>query len=221
VVHTPPNTNKDEPKNQQVAHYGFDEEEGLESSKEEETPLQTLRRSTCQTSKRNRYNYSLYDFICIFDLFSKTNDPSTMKEEMEMEYMESRRLTMDDEIVALIKNDTWDLVPFPNGWKHIGCKWVFKSKIDLDDSVEKCKAKLVAKGYSQVEGIDFSYISPPFSKCFMCFIFFTQLYVGFLLRQECRGLGGSSLKKNIWHFLYLFLGGFSTDGFHRWFSNSG
>jgi hypothetical protein len=37
--------------------------------------------------------------------------------------------------------------------KPIGCKWVFKKKICLDDSVEKYKARLVTKGYSQVEEI--------------------------------------------------------------------
>jgi hypothetical protein len=73
-----------------------------------------------------------------------------MKEVMEMEDKESWRLDIDEEMVALRKNDTWDLVPFPNG-----CKWVFKKNIGLDGNVEKHKARLVEKGYSQVEGIYF------------------------------------------------------------------
>jgi hypothetical protein len=40
------------------------------------------------------------------------------------------------------------LVPFLDGWKLIGCKWVFKKKINLDGNVENKKARLVAKGYS-------------------------------------------------------------------------
>eukprot|EP01018_Ginkgo_biloba_P015053 Gb_15757 [translate_table: standard] len=65
---------------------------------------------------------------------------------------------MDEEMVALKKNDTWDLVPLPDGRKPVGCKWVFKKKVSSDGSVEKYKARLVAKGYSQVEGIDFGEI---------------------------------------------------------------
>jgi len=76
-----------------------------------------------------------------------------VKKAMEMEDIESWRLAMDEEMVSLKKNDTWDLVPFPNGWKPIGCKWVFKKMISLDGSVENHKTKLVAKGYSHVEGI--------------------------------------------------------------------
>jgi hypothetical protein len=159
VVQLPPKTKKVEPENEQEVHDGPDEEEGSESlEEEEETPPQTLRRSTGQRRKPNMYNYSPSDFICIFSLFANIDEPRTMKEAMEMEDKESWRLAMDEEMVALRKNDTWDLVPFPDGWKPIGCKWVFKKKIGLDGNVEKHKARLVAKGYSQVEGIDFGEI---------------------------------------------------------------
>ena len=45
-----------------------------------------------------------------------------------------------------------------NGRNHIENKWVFKKKLNVKGKVEKCKAQLVAKGYSQVEGIDFGEI---------------------------------------------------------------
>lgn len=47
---------------------------------------------------------------------------------------------MNEEMVVLKKNATWDPVPFPEGRKLIGCKWVFKKKLGLDGSVEKYKA---------------------------------------------------------------------------------
>jgi hypothetical protein len=65
-------------------------------------------------------------------------------------------------------------VEFPNGRKPIGSKWVFKKKLNLEGKVEKYKDRLVAKGYSQVEGIDFGEISSPVSK--LTFIIFL-LYV--------------------------------------------
>ncbi|KAL4279271.1 hypothetical protein GQ457_03G009530 [Hibiscus cannabinus] len=62
---------------------------------------------------------------------------------------------MNDEIVALENNKTWDLVPLPPGKQTIGCKWVYKTKLKSDGSLERYKARLMAKGYSQQPGVDF------------------------------------------------------------------
>jgi hypothetical protein len=62
---------------------------------------------------------------------------------------------MDEEMAALDKNESWDLVEFPTGRNPIGRKWEFKKKLNAEGKVEKYKARLLAKGYSQVEGIDF------------------------------------------------------------------
>jgi hypothetical protein len=65
---------------------------------------------------------------------------------------------MDEEMVGVINNDTWDLVQLHVGNKPIRCKWVFKKKIDLNGIVEKQRVRLVAKRYSQVDGIEFGEI---------------------------------------------------------------
>jgi hypothetical protein len=52
-----------------------------------------------------------------------------------------------EEMVALEKNDAWDLVDFPTGRNPIGNKWVFKKKLNAEGKVEKYKAHLVAKVY--------------------------------------------------------------------------
>ncbi|CAM8905580.1 unnamed protein product [Rhodiola kirilowii] len=62
---------------------------------------------------------------------------------------------MDDEIQALKKNDTWDLVPRPQNHNVVGCRWIFKTKLHADGSIERHKARLIAKGYSQIHGLDF------------------------------------------------------------------
>ncbi|KAM2263641.1 hypothetical protein ACFXTI_039901 [Malus domestica] len=77
---------------------------------------------------------------------------------------ESWQKTMEDEISMIEKNHTWDLVDRPFDKPIIGVKWVYKTKLNLDGSVQKNKAKLVAKGYSQKPGIDFNETFAPVAR---------------------------------------------------------
>ena len=61
---------------------------------------------------------------------------------------------MDKEISALKFNHTWDIVPLPSGKSPIGCKWVYRIKYNPDGSIARYKTRLVAKGYTQQEGLD-------------------------------------------------------------------
>ena len=62
---------------------------------------------------------------------------------------------MKDEMTSMSHNKVWSLIDFPDGCKLIGFKWVFMTKHNAKGLVEKYKAILVAKGYSQQEGFDF------------------------------------------------------------------
>lgn len=63
--------------------------------------------------------------------------------------------TVKVELDALVTNHTWFLVPLPSGRHSINCKWIFKVKKKPDCSIDRCKARLVARGFSQKPGIDF------------------------------------------------------------------
>ena len=62
---------------------------------------------------------------------------------------------MEEEMRALKKNDTWELVPMPKGVNPMGCRWVYNLKYNADGSLERYKSRLVARGYTQTYGIDY------------------------------------------------------------------
>ena len=62
---------------------------------------------------------------------------------------------MNEEMEALQRNTTWELVPLPKGKKTVGYRWIFIVKLNLDGSINRYKAWLVAKGYTQKYEVDY------------------------------------------------------------------
>jgi len=68
----------------------------------------------------------------------------------------SWKTAMEEEFTALQLNQTWTLVPCTLDLHIIGSKWVFKTKLKLDGSLDRLKACVVAKRYHQIDGIDYT-----------------------------------------------------------------
>lgn len=62
---------------------------------------------------------------------------------------------MHDELEQFVRNDVWYLVPPPDHGNIIGTKWIFKNKIDESGNIVRNKSRLVAHGYTHVEGVDY------------------------------------------------------------------
>ena len=62
---------------------------------------------------------------------------------------------MVEEYDSIVKNSAWEIVPRPVDKSVVGLRWIYKVKQVDDGSVEKYKAIFVARGFSQIEGIDY------------------------------------------------------------------
>lgn len=65
---------------------------------------------------------------------------------------------MIEEMKALLKNSTWEMVELPRDKKTMRCKWVFSIKYKLDGTIDRYKARLVAKRYTHTYRIDYQEI---------------------------------------------------------------
>ena len=71
---------------------------------------------------------------------------------------------MDEEMRALLQNNTWEIVDLPPRKKPVGCRWVYTLKCKSDGSLDRYKARLVARGYTQTYGIDYQETFAPVAK---------------------------------------------------------
>ncbi|GKC88611.1 retrovirus-related pol polyprotein from transposon TNT 1-94, partial [Tanacetum coccineum] len=92
------------------------------------------------------------------------NDPVSFSQAIKGDKSKMWIDAMKEELKSMAQNKVWDLVNLQEDSKRVGCKWVFKTKRDSKGNVDDYIARLVAKGYTQKNGVDYNETFSPVSK---------------------------------------------------------
>lgn len=115
------------------------------------------RKGYCICTEHPMSNYLSYDKLshthkAYVSRISNLFVPKTIQEELNDP---NWKLAVKEEMNVLNKNNTLSITDLPQDKKEVGCKWVFTVKYKADGSVERYKARLVVKGFTQTHGIDY------------------------------------------------------------------
>ncbi|GJR48601.1 putative ribonuclease H-like domain-containing protein [Tanacetum coccineum] len=130
--------------------------------------------------KQRRNNHKDFQH-CLFSCFLSQNEPKKISEALEDE---SWLDAMQEELLQFKIHKVWILVDLPYGKKAIRTKWVYRNKKDERGVVVRNKARLVAQGHRQEEGIDYDEVFAPVARIEAIRIFLAfASYMGFIVYQ--------------------------------------
>ncbi|GJV29004.1 putative ribonuclease H-like domain-containing protein [Tanacetum coccineum] len=130
--------------------------------------------------KQRRNNHKDFQH-CLFACFLSQNEPKKISEALEDESWVD---AMQEELLQFKIQKVWILVDLPYGKKAIGTKWVYRNKKDERGVVVRNKARLVAYGHRQEEGIDYDEVFAPVARIEAIRIFLAfASYMGFIVYQ--------------------------------------
>jgi hypothetical protein len=109
-----------------------------------------------ESKKPDKYSGLIAQLNTVID-----SEPSTFADAFKHQVWKD---AMNEEYDSILKNDVWIVVPRPHGKSVVTSKWLYKIKHATDGSVEKYKARFVARGFSQKEGIDYDEIFAPVAR---------------------------------------------------------
>ncbi|GJR43309.1 putative ribonuclease H-like domain-containing protein [Tanacetum coccineum] len=127
--------------------------------------------------RTNHKDYQNYLFVC----FLSQIEPKKVIQALEdPSWIEA----MQEDLLQFQLHKVWTLVNLPNGKRAIGTKWVFRNKKDERGVVIRNKARLVAQGYTQEEGIDYDEVFAPVARIEAIRLFFAYAsFMGFIVYQ--------------------------------------
>nr|GEW19821.1 putative ribonuclease H-like domain-containing protein [Tanacetum cinerariifolium] len=151
-----------------------------------DTPVQTRHKSKEMEEQsfiatiHQKTNPDLLQF-CLFSYFLSQEEPKkifdTLKDPSWVE-------TMQEELLQFKIQNVWILVDYPTGVRPIGTKWVLKNKKDERGIMIRNKARLVAQGYTQEEGIDYKEVFAPVARIEAIRLFLAYAsFMGFIVYQ--------------------------------------
>ncbi|GJX78200.1 putative ribonuclease H-like domain-containing protein [Tanacetum coccineum] len=134
--------------------------------------------SYIQKQQRNNHKDQQH---CLFACFLSQEEPKKIAEALQDD---SWVQAMQDELLQFKLQQVWVLVDLPHGMKVIGTKWVYRNKRDERGVVVRNKARLVAQGYTQEEGIDYDEVFAPVARieAIRLFLAFAS-FMGFIVYQ--------------------------------------
>ncbi|GJR26718.1 putative ribonuclease H-like domain-containing protein [Tanacetum coccineum] len=134
----------------------------------------------CYINKQRRTNHKDYQ-NCLFACFLSQKEPKKVIQALEdPSWVEA----MQEELLQFKLQKVWTLVDLPNGKRPIGTKWVFRNKKDERGIVVRNKARLVAQGYTQEEGIDYDEVFAPVARIEAIRLFLAYAsFMGFIVYQ--------------------------------------
>ncbi|GJR35585.1 putative ribonuclease H-like domain-containing protein [Tanacetum coccineum] len=134
--------------------------------------------SHIQKQQRNNHKDQQH---CLFACFLSQEEPKKIAEALQDD---SWVQAMQEELLQFKLQQVWVLVDLPHGMKVIGTKWVYRNKRDERGVVVRNKARLVAQGYTQEEGIDYDEVFAPVARieAIKLFLAFAS-FIGFIVYQ--------------------------------------
>ncbi|GJT54103.1 putative ribonuclease H-like domain-containing protein [Tanacetum coccineum] len=134
--------------------------------------------SHIQKQQRNNHKDQQH---CLFACFLSQEEPKKIAEALQDD---SWVQAMQEELLQFKLQQVWVLVDLPHGMKVIGTKWVYRNKRDERGVVVRNKARLVAQGYTQEEGIDYDEVFAPVARieAIRLFLAFAS-FMGFIVYQ--------------------------------------
>ncbi|GJX58012.1 putative ribonuclease H-like domain-containing protein [Tanacetum coccineum] len=159
---------------------------GLNNENAEQSTVQTRRMSN-PTSEQgflsDVYGQKTHDTLntCLYACFLSQIEPTSIAKALsDSSWVEA----MQEELLQFKLQQVWILVDLPNGKKAIGTKWVFRNKKDERGIMIRNKARLVAQGHRQEEGIDYEEVFAPVARIEAIRLFLAYAsFMGFLVYQ--------------------------------------
>ncbi|GJS73882.1 retrovirus-related pol polyprotein from transposon TNT 1-94 [Tanacetum coccineum] len=117
-----------------------------------ENVIGNLNQRTLRSQAQDKSN-----FFCFISTLEPKNINEALKDENWV-------MAMQEKLNQFKTNEVWELVPNPIDMTIIGTKWVYRNKLDENGVITRNKARLVAQGYNQQEGIDYEETYAPIAR---------------------------------------------------------